>query len=107
MVKLYTLHGVSIHPVTKKLQASFLTQLPERKETTQGIHHEANGDFKTVIAFNGCNMRTEDGSTTLYLLHNTNLIDRVKRRKPVQNLNIPKHVSCLQQGTKVILQKMW
>ena len=41
----------------------------------------------------------------MYLLYNTNLIDRVKRRKPVQN--ITKHASCLQQGAKVILQKMW
>ena len=30
-----TLDGVSIHPVTKQIQASFLTQLPERKETAQ------------------------------------------------------------------------
>ena len=44
----YTLDGVSIHPVTTNIQASFLTQLLERKETTQGSHHEANGDFKTV-----------------------------------------------------------
>ena len=34
----YTLDGVSIHPVTTKLQASYLTQLPERKETAQGFH---------------------------------------------------------------------
>jgi hypothetical protein len=40
----YTLDGVSIHPVTTKMQASFLTQLPERKETTQRFHQEANGD---------------------------------------------------------------
>ena len=44
----YTLDGVSIHPVTTKIQTSFLTQLLERKETAQGFHHEANGDFKTV-----------------------------------------------------------
>jgi hypothetical protein len=44
----YTLNGVSIDPVTTKIQASFLTQYPERKETAQGFHHEANGDFKTV-----------------------------------------------------------
>jgi hypothetical protein len=44
----YTLDGVSIHPVTTKIQASFLPQLPERKETTQGFHCEAKGDFKTV-----------------------------------------------------------
>jgi hypothetical protein len=49
----YTLYGVSIHPVTTKIQVSFLTQFPERKETAQGFHHEANGDFKTE--FNGCN----------------------------------------------------
>jgi hypothetical protein len=34
--------------VTTKIQVSFLTQLPERKETAQGFHHEVNGDFKTV-----------------------------------------------------------
>ena len=44
----YTLGGVSIHPGTTKTQASFLTQLPGRKETAQGFHHEANDDFKTV-----------------------------------------------------------
>ena len=53
----YTLNCVSIHPVTKTIQVSFLTQLPERKETAQGFHHEANGDFKTVTEFNGCNRR--------------------------------------------------
>ena len=53
----YTLAGVSIHPVTTKIQTSFLTQLPERKETTQGFHHEANGDFKRVVEFNGCDRR--------------------------------------------------
>ena len=44
----YTLDGVSIHPVTTNIQASFLTQLTERKETAQGFHHEANGDVKTI-----------------------------------------------------------
>ena len=44
----YTLDGVSIHPVTTKTQVSFLAQLPERKETAQRFHHDANGDFKTV-----------------------------------------------------------
>ena len=53
----YTLGGVSIHPVTTKIQASFLTQLPQRKETAPGFHHEANVDFKTVTEFNGCDMR--------------------------------------------------
>jgi hypothetical protein len=38
----YTLDGVSIHPITTKTQVSFPTQ---RKETSQGFHHEANGDF--------------------------------------------------------------
>ena len=46
--------GVLIHPVTKKIQLSFLTQLPKRKETAQGFHYETNGDFKTVTEFNGC-----------------------------------------------------
>lgn len=50
----YTLDGVSIHRITTKIQASFLTQLPERKETTLGFHHEANGNFKTVTECNGC-----------------------------------------------------
>ena len=47
----YTLNGVSIHPVTTNIQAFFLTQLPERKETAQGFHHEANGDFTTVRVY--------------------------------------------------------
>ena len=50
----YTLDGVSILPVTTKIQAFFLAQLPERKETTQGFHHEDNRDYKTVTEFNGC-----------------------------------------------------
>ena len=56
-VTTYTLDGLSIHPVAKKIQASFLTQFPERKETAQGFHHEANGDFKTVTELNGCDRR--------------------------------------------------
>jgi hypothetical protein len=59
------LDGVSIHPVTTKTQASFLNQLPEKKETAQGFHHEANGDFRTVTEFNGCDSSPKDGSTTL------------------------------------------
>ena len=55
--QVHTLDGVSIHPNTTKIQVSFLTQLPERKETTQGFHHYANGDFKTFIEFNGCDGR--------------------------------------------------
>jgi hypothetical protein len=47
------------------MKASFLTQLPKRKETNQRFHYEANGDFKTVTKFNGCDRKTEDGSTTL------------------------------------------
>ena len=54
----YTLDGVSIHPVTTKIQASFLTQLPKRKEITQGFSHKANVDFKTVTEVNGCDRRT-------------------------------------------------
>jgi hypothetical protein len=53
-----TLDGVSVHPVTTKITSSFLTQMPERKETAQGFHHGANGDFKTVLEFNGCDRRT-------------------------------------------------
>jgi hypothetical protein len=50
----YPLDGVSIHPVTTNIQASFLTTLPGRKQTAQGFHHEANVDFKTITEFNGC-----------------------------------------------------
>jgi hypothetical protein len=53
----YTLDGVSIHPVSTKIQVSFLTRLPKRKETDLGFHHEVDGDFKTVIEFNGCDRR--------------------------------------------------
>jgi hypothetical protein len=53
----YTLDGVSIHTLTTKILVSFLTQLPERKETTHGFHHEVNGDFKTVTEFNGCDRK--------------------------------------------------
>jgi hypothetical protein len=38
----YALDGVSIHPVTTKIQVSFLTQLSEKKEAVQGFQHEAN-----------------------------------------------------------------
>ena len=41
----YTLDGVSMDPVSTKTQASFLTQLSERKEITQRFYREANGDF--------------------------------------------------------------
>ena len=63
----YTLDGVSIHPVTTKIQASFLTQLPERKETTQGLYHEGNGDFKTVTEFNDCDRRKQHCSYSTIL----------------------------------------
>jgi hypothetical protein len=48
-------HGEVINYI--KIQASFLTQLPERKETAQGTQQEAKGDFKAVTAFNGCDRR--------------------------------------------------
>ena len=50
----YTLDGVSIHPVTTKIQESFLTQLPERKETAQGFHHEAK-QLQSLMALIGEN----------------------------------------------------
>ena len=53
----YTLDVVSIHPVTTQIQASFLTQLTERKETAQEFHCEANGDFKLFKALNGCDRK--------------------------------------------------
>jgi hypothetical protein len=42
-----------------KIHVSFLTQLPERKETAQGFRPMvgANGEFKTVTEFNGCDGR--------------------------------------------------
>jgi hypothetical protein len=45
----YTLGGVSIHPVTTKIDI-----LPKE---TQGFHHEANGIFKTATELNGCDKR--------------------------------------------------
>ena len=48
-----TLDGVSIHPVTTKIQTSSLTQLPESEETTLSLthfHHEAT-------EFNGCDRK--------------------------------------------------
>jgi hypothetical protein len=70
----YTLDGVLLHPVTTKIKVSFIIPLLERKETTQGFHHEANG------VFNGCDRRKLrmdqqhcSYSTILtILLHNTN-----------------------------------
>jgi hypothetical protein len=54
-----TLDGVSIHSVTTRIPASFLTQLLERMETTQGFYNKVNGDFKIV---NGCDWKkTETG----------------------------------------------
>jgi hypothetical protein len=43
-----TLDGVSIYPVTAKIQMSFLTQFSERKETALGFHNEANGLMAVV-----------------------------------------------------------
>jgi hypothetical protein len=40
-----------------QIQVSFLTQLLERTEITQELHHEANGEFKTSTEFNGCDRR--------------------------------------------------
>jgi hypothetical protein len=39
--------------------------LPERKDTAQRFHHEADGDFKTVTEINGCDRRNQDESTIL------------------------------------------
>ena len=55
----HSLDGVSIHPVTAKIQASFPAQLLERKETVQGFNHEATGDFKTE--FNVQDMKKKTG----------------------------------------------
>jgi hypothetical protein len=43
--------------INKKIQVSFLSQLPEKEETAQGFHNEAKVDFKTVSEFNGCDKR--------------------------------------------------
>jgi hypothetical protein len=53
----YSLDGVSIPSVTTKIQESFVTQLPERKDPTRRFHNQANGDFKTVKECNGCDRR--------------------------------------------------
>ena len=50
-VIIYTSDGVSIHLVATKIQVPFLIQLPERKETAQGL---TIGDFKKL---NGCDRR--------------------------------------------------
>ena len=57
--------GISIHSVITKKQAFFLTQLPEKRETAQRFHHEANVDFKTVKSLMAVLGEPEDGSTTL------------------------------------------
>ena len=36
----YILDGVSIHTVTTKIQAFFLTEFPDWKETAAGFHHQ-------------------------------------------------------------------
>jgi hypothetical protein len=36
---------------------AYLTQLPEKEETTQIFHHETNGDFATVADLNSCDRR--------------------------------------------------
>jgi hypothetical protein len=79
----------------------------EEEGNRSGLSHEANGDFKTVTEFNGCHRRKIMMDQQHCSYSTILLIDRVKRRKPVQITIIPKHASCLQQGTKVILQKMW
>ena len=53
----YTLNGVSIHPVITKMQASFLAQSSESKETTQRFRYGGKGDVKTVTEVNGCDRR--------------------------------------------------
>ena len=78
---IYQALDVLIHPVTTKI-----TQFPERQETAQGFHHEANGEFKKLRMYQQhCSF------------HNTKLIDRVKRRKPVRNKNIPPQKCTLQE----------
>jgi hypothetical protein len=81
------LDGISIHPITTKIQTSFLTQLPERKETAQGFHHEANGDSKTVAEFNGYHRRTLKMDQQHWSYSTL-----------VQNKNITKYASCMQKG---------
>jgi hypothetical protein len=48
----------------------YITNLLERKETSQGFHHEANGDFKTVAEFNGCDRRKLRMDQQIVVLHN-------------------------------------
>ena len=47
----YAVDDVLTHPDTSKMQASFWTELQDRKETAQGCHHEAIGHFKTATEF--------------------------------------------------------
>ena len=91
-----------VYQYIHSLQRYTLTQLPERKETAQGFHHVPDGDFKTVTEFNGCDRRNlrMDQQHCSYSTILTSLTSE-------NNINTPKHLSCLQQGTKEILQKMW
>ena len=86
----YTLDGVSIHPVKTKIQASFLIQMPERKETTRGFHHEANGDFKIITEFNGCDRRKLRMDQQHCSCTNPN--ERMKRRKRLYIIQISKNM---------------
>jgi hypothetical protein len=47
----YTLDGVSV------TTSVFPNSVLARKEIAQGFQHKANGDFKTVPEFNGCDRR--------------------------------------------------
>jgi hypothetical protein len=93
------LDDVSVDPVTTKTLPS---QLPETKETAQGFHHEANGDFKTAAEFNGCDGRKlkMDQQTCSYSTILTEMTER-KEGCLYRIKNNPKYASCLQYGTKV------
>ena len=71
----YTLVVYQYTQSLQRYRCPFLTQLPERKETAQRFHHEANGDFETVslMAVIG-----ENRGWINKLLHYTNLNDRIK-----------------------------
>ena len=75
----YTLDCVSIHPVITKIQASFLTQLPERKENAQGFQHEANCNALGVVgAKSGAGSR--EYRVALLIAHKANISHPTKHR---------------------------
>jgi hypothetical protein len=74
---------------------------PSELSWQRGRKPLSNGDFKTQ--FNSCDSRKRRVDQQHCIYSTTVTLLTVKRRKPVQNKNIPKYAWCLQQGTKVLI----